>query len=467
MTRTITIQQDNATRTLNATPTVITRVLSKETGLVAGGGGTLTEAYTVSETPPTATNLPWYDPSDGTWSAWDTENEVWVVTSGPGVQIAHASTHATGGEDEITPSDIGAVATTILSTNGGASKVPQFDANGDLRFSGSAPTGDAATIGGVFFQDLERLWFLNSNRSDGGSIFYYTAHDVNGGEMQINTAHRIALCLGTYGALQIGLVRGQGSTQYCYMQRRSNATAGVQAVSSLPLYFSSAMWNGSASQVCTNPGIVSTPTGTGTDADLIIFNPGSFPNEAGTDGVRTEVARFAKTGLRLTVQDETNTDAAMSRSFSDGRYPQKAYANLNADTEGVTASATPVDSGLEVALGVGTWQVKIFANETHSAAGGIRLKTIFSGTIATQGGIVDRGNGGVVGGRSSITGTSGADGLSADLTYTGATSSNHIIDVVYDVTVAGTFKLQYAQSTSDATATVLKKGTHIIALRIA
>jgi hypothetical protein len=108
MTRTITIQQDNATRTLNATPTVITRVLSKETGLVAGGGGTLTEAYTVSETPPTATNLPWYDPSDGTWSAWDTDNEVWVVTSGPGVQLAHASTHATGGSDAITPVDIGA-----------------------------------------------------------------------------------------------------------------------------------------------------------------------------------------------------------------------------------------------------------------------------------------------------------------------------------------------------------------------
>jgi hypothetical protein len=39
----------------------------------------ITDAYTVSETAPSDTDLPWFDPSDGTWSVWNGNG--WVVTA--------------------------------------------------------------------------------------------------------------------------------------------------------------------------------------------------------------------------------------------------------------------------------------------------------------------------------------------------------------------------------------------------
>jgi hypothetical protein len=44
----------------------------------------ITSGYQISLTPPTDTTLLWVDPSDGSVSYYDTENEVWVVGSGAG-----------------------------------------------------------------------------------------------------------------------------------------------------------------------------------------------------------------------------------------------------------------------------------------------------------------------------------------------------------------------------------------------
>ena len=99
---------------------------------------------------------------------------------------------------------LGTAATADASTNGGANKVLQMDANGDLRFSGSAPTGTAAAIGGVFFQDLERAWFLNTSRTAGASVWFNTVDYPGGGEFQIASPHRIAFGMGVNGAFQIG-----------------------------------------------------------------------------------------------------------------------------------------------------------------------------------------------------------------------------------------------------------------------
>lgn len=55
----------------------------------------ITAAYTTSETAPSDTDLPWFDPSDGTWSVWN--GNAWVVTSGP--------SGATEDPEEPAPSD--------------------------------------------------------------------------------------------------------------------------------------------------------------------------------------------------------------------------------------------------------------------------------------------------------------------------------------------------------------------------
>jgi hypothetical protein len=44
----------------------------------------LTSAFTSSESPPSNTDLQWFDPSDGSLSIWVEESDAWVVVSGTG-----------------------------------------------------------------------------------------------------------------------------------------------------------------------------------------------------------------------------------------------------------------------------------------------------------------------------------------------------------------------------------------------
>jgi hypothetical protein len=80
--RAITIQQDNATRVLNAQPTVITRTLTKETGVgPPGPAGAIENAVIISETPliDPVDGQGWLDSTTGIVSYWDATQEVWVA----------------------------------------------------------------------------------------------------------------------------------------------------------------------------------------------------------------------------------------------------------------------------------------------------------------------------------------------------------------------------------------------------
>lgn len=75
------------------------RLVATETYLwtpyIAPPTASITEAYTTSETAPSDTDLPWFDPSDGTWSAWN--GNAWVVTAeSSGVVGPAGATGATG-----------------------------------------------------------------------------------------------------------------------------------------------------------------------------------------------------------------------------------------------------------------------------------------------------------------------------------------------------------------------------------
>jgi hypothetical protein len=255
-----------------------------------------------------------------------------------------AHTHPLAELTGVTPAAIGAVETTSLSTNGGANKVPQFDANGDLRFSGSAPAGTAASLGGVFLQDLERLWFLNTNRTDGGSAFYHTAHDIYGGELQVNSPHRMALCLGVNGALQLGLSL-QDSKQYVFLQKRGNATALNTTTRSIPLYFNSTYWNGSQAVGGHQPKIQAVPDGTTGSTFLDIYNPAQTPPENGTDGTETLAVRVSVDGVWEKGKSPefvtlTPSGSAISQSCSIYKSVQVAKVQLAVNSTLSIGSAT-------------------------------------------------------------------------------------------------------------------------------
>jgi hypothetical protein len=149
----------------------------------------------------------------------------------------------------------------------------------------------------VFFQNLERLWFLNTtNRADGASLFFNELDYAGGGEFQINSPNRMALCLGVNGALQLGLSL-PGSKQFVYLQRRGSATSLNTTTKSNPLFFSSTYWNNSAAATGAEPKIQAVPDGTSGHTFLDIYNPAKPPSGFGDDGTETLAVRISKDGM--------------------------------------------------------------------------------------------------------------------------------------------------------------------------
>lgn len=366
-------------------------------------------------------------------------------------------------------SGLGTAATVDTSTTGGANKVLKYDAAGNLNLGTVQPSGGIATLGRSLIipstsspnNGLTRLWFLDAAGTDGASILYYPEHSGNS-ELQVN-GNRIALCIAEHGQIQLGLQRTPTSTQALYLQARGIATAGTPTVSSLPVQFKSSYHNGSSAVVPTAPGIIATPTGSGTDSDLIVFNPGAMPNESGGDGARTEVGRWAKTGLRLAVQDTTNTDAALTRAYADTRY-KPIISSLSADTAGVTSSTVKVDSGLSVTLVTGvTYKIEMVLNLSGPSAGGFRVNGLNAGTLAAIGGRVTR-DAGAGTTMSFYSSTVGTDGVVTEYSFPGPGGVPTLtVCGIYTATVGGLLKIQYAQSVSNATPTYMKAGSWIIA----
>jgi hypothetical protein len=357
-----------------------------------------------------------------------------------------------------------------LSKNGGFNKIVQLDALSNLNLTNRVPTSGIATTSRSLIlgntsteRGLCRIWFLNNAGTDGASMLYNDLHSGQP-ELQINGGGRIALCPSDYAGIQVGIATNAAlNTQYVYMQNRGEATGAITATSSLPLYFKTSYWTGSAAGECEMPGFIATPTGTADEADLIVFQSGTLPNDGGVDGSRTEVARFTKTGLRLTVEDTTNADAAITRGTANARF-QALHDYLSADSSAVTASTVKVDTGLEVTLVTGTtYEIETMISCTCTSADGIRLAGSNAGTLAVLGGTTSRDAG------SSSVRSAWAAGVGLDMLVSeyGAVSVggtlNFLFRGLYTATVGGLLKIQFAQQVSGAGNTIVKKGSYILA----
>jgi hypothetical protein len=352
-----------------------------------------------------------------------------------------------------------------LSASGGNNKVPQLDAAGNLNLSGLTLTGTAALLTNSLIigpggSGAVRLVMLNTDGNIGASDYWNELHSGMK-ERQIN-GDAIALCTEEHGSIQFGLQRTAASKGFGFMQARGTATAGTPTVKSYPLFFKGSSYYGGAAHATMTPGLGLTPVGDGTDNVYLDFwTAGAVPNLAGAEGTMPVVMRLTNDGLLLVDQDLSSADSAVSRVLGDARY--KAQHSRRATDQTFTQSnVTPQDTGIEVALAVGTYRVEMFTNWTFTGTEGCRLKLAFSGTMAASGGSIYYTGGGTISSYSPVSLTSGIDGYTADITRTGVSTTQIVTNVVYTVTVAGTLKIQGAQSVSGATNTILKAGSYMI-----
>lgn len=306
-----------------------------------------------------------------------------------------------------------AVPLSQVSGTGGASKVLRTGTDGSLRLSTTTPVLAAVPAGQLYIDDDKRAWFMNATGNGGGSIWYNTDHDAGGGELQIDSVHRIALCLGVNGALQLGLSTA-GSKQYVYLQKRGSATSGTTTTTSLPLYFTSTYWNGSAAATASEPCIMAVPDTSG-NTSLNIYNPATQPNGSGGDGSRT--VRMSITGSGASVVGgfyASGTITAGGFDFTganitglaDGdlwgytKYRTPASA-LGTYTTGSASQAGTHSSGWVVASGTsagGQGVVRLVRDFTHNPSttgSGIAFNTPLALAIAGQFSAADT-NGGAI-----------------------------------------------------------------------
>lgn len=94
--------------------------------------------------------------------------------------------------------------TAMLSTTGGASKVPQYTLEGNLVTGAFANDGTLAGNGGnVYIPDVRAIrWFKKDGTLSSFSIMAWQDHDANGGELLIQSPFRTALI--QPGAFQLG-----------------------------------------------------------------------------------------------------------------------------------------------------------------------------------------------------------------------------------------------------------------------
>jgi hypothetical protein len=179
--------------------------------------------------------------------------------------------------------DVGAVATTSLSTNGGASKVPQFDASGNITTGPFENDGDPmGNAGNIFIPDLQGIEFLRKDGTPSGQKIY--GWDEHGGapgtpELIVQSPTRIALIAAS--GIQIGPNDPARYPRYVQMVSGGAASqAAVQSMESAALFFQTKAWNGSAS-VTDHIGFQAEPLDdSGSNSTLKIYDQ-AWLNEAG------------------------------------------------------------------------------------------------------------------------------------------------------------------------------------------
>lgn len=138
----------------------------------------------------------------------------------------------------------------------------------------------------------------------------------------------------------------------------------------------------------------------------------------------------------------------------------------NADTSRTTTTTVADDPDLTISLSAGTYIIRVslcFSNASTSP--GEKFKVAFSGTYSIATGTLEIGNHVAAGIRGSYPNSTDADVFAP--TFSDANRNEWgFVNVFLKATGTGTFSLQWAQSTSHADATTLKKGSFMQIQRI-
>ena len=202
-----------------------------------------------------------------------------------------------GGDRDITAADI-----TDASTTGGIEKIWLSGDDADWTSGAFATNDDIGGLGGnIWFPDCRGpRWFKRDGTDSGASIFMRELHDVDGGELYIQSPHRIVLIQGEQGAIQLGLTRATNTVSFTYLQQRYDATALVPLGESQPLFFNATWWNGSSKVSATGfSGLQGRVRESDGQEELVLFAGSTFPDShSQTDGTMPEIVAVTPEGFR-------------------------------------------------------------------------------------------------------------------------------------------------------------------------
>ena len=183
--------------------------------------------------------------------------------------------------------DIGAVATTSLSTTGGANKVPLLDANANWTTGAFANNDSIMSDGGnIYIPDKRGIEFLRRDGTKSGALIH--GWDEHGGspgtpEMILKSPERIALI--AYKGMQVGPNDPGRYPRYTQLVS-GNASGNYPATEYMPsnvLFFQTNVWDGAVSQT-DHIGFQAHALDTsGTNSEVRIYNNAWLTESGGVD----------------------------------------------------------------------------------------------------------------------------------------------------------------------------------------
>jgi hypothetical protein len=139
-------------------------------------------------------------------------------------------------------------------------------------------------------------------------------HDVEGGELIMESPHRIALVWGENGAIQVGLSRGITDVGFIQIQNRNSATALSPLGKGYPIVFNSSFHNGTASESPAGFPGMQARTRADKQVELVMFAGSTFPNTfASQDPSMPEIVALTPEGFR-----DPNGNAPAFVTLTDG-----------------------------------------------------------------------------------------------------------------------------------------------------
>lgn len=193
---------------------------------------------------------------------------------------------------------LGTAATEDVSTNGGANKVLQYTAGGQLQTSSNYTQGGGAFggIGNILLPDLQGIrWLGRDGAVSSAGMYHWQEHDAFGGELIINSPWRIAII--PNGPTQMGA--NDPGRMPRKVQLVSGASSGANvAVNYMPsgaLAWQTSAWNGSSNVVNEIISQAHALDTTGTNSILRFWDQADVTGEDGGGNIYT-VGRGDVTG---------------------------------------------------------------------------------------------------------------------------------------------------------------------------